>query len=443
MIGKTMPSPPAVEIDIEIPDKVADMLFEPARFKVLWGGRAGVKSWNFARGLLALARIRKMRIGCARETMKSIEDSVHQLLQDQIAALGMGDFFRAQKKNIRGLNGSTFSYHGLRDKSVHNIKSLESVDILWVEEAQNVSRNSWTTVIPTIRKPGSEIWVSFNPELETDETYQRFVVHPPEGAKVLKTGYQDNPFLSDEIRKDMSDMRARDSREGTEEFQYVYEGVCKPAVTGAVYREQLIAAEKEGRMTRVPYDASRPVDTFWDLGFGDNVSIWFAQSIGFEFRLIDFVSDSLKDVSFYLKEMASRPYVYGTVWLPHDGKAKTLAAGGRSVQQLVQAGGHKVRIVPSLSITDGMAAVRTIFNRCWFDADKCAEGLQALKHYRYESDEQMGDSKHQVFKREPMHDWASHPADAFRYFAITIREPEREKAAQTAQAPPVRVGIWS
>lgn len=418
---------------IEVPEKAA-FLFEPARFKVLWGGRAGIKSWSCARALLALARSRRLRIGCARETMKSIEDSVHQLLQDQVGAMGMGEFFRAQKKLIRGMNGSTFSYHGLRDRSVHNIKSLESVDILWIEEAQNVSKKSWNIVIPTIRKPGSEIWASFNPELETDETYKRFVVDPPEGAMVVKTSYRDNPYLSDEIRKDMADLKQKDPAE----FEHVYEGVCRPAVQGAVYKDQLIAAEKEGRITRVPYDASRPVDTFWDLGFGDNTSIWFAQSIGFEFRLIDFVSDSLKDVGFYLGELGKRPYNYRTAFLPHDARAKTLAAGGRSVQQLVEAGGYKVRIVSGLSLVDGMASVRTIFNRCWFDAEKCAEGIQALKHYRYEFDEDL-----KTFKREPMHDWASHPADAFRYFAVSIREPEREKARVEAQTPPVRVGVWS
>ena len=425
-------------MNIEIPAAM-EFLFSPSRFKVAYGGRAGIKSWSFARALLALARTRRLRIGCARETMKSIEDSVHQLLQDQIAALGMGDFFRAQKKNIRGLNGSTFSYHGLRDRSVHNIKSLEAVDILWIEEAQNVSRKSWNTVIPTIRKPGSEIWLCFNPELESDETYQRFVVHKPQRAQVVMTSYRDNPYLSDEIRQDMADLKARDPLE----FEHVYEGTCRPAVTGGIYTDQLLAAEKEGRFTRVPYDASRPVDTFWDLGFGDNVSIWFGQSIGFEFRLIDFLSDHLKDVSYYLGELGKRPYRYGSCFLPHDARAKTLASGGRSVQQLVEAGGYKVRIVPGLSVVDGIAAARTIFNRCWFDAEKCAEGIQALKHYRYETDEAMSDSSHTALKREPRHDWASHPADAFRYFAVSIREPERERKRQEDLHPPVRVGIWS
>ena len=425
-------------MEILLPE-VASFLFDPWRFKVMWGGRAGIKSWSMARALIAQATEQPLRVACGRETMKSIDDSVHKLLSDQIDDMRLGHLFLVQKKQIIGANGSTFTYHGMRDRSVHNIKSLESVDRFWFEEAQNGSRQSWNTLIPTIRKPGSEIWASFNPVLETDETFQRFVSDPPKGARVVKTSYRDNPWLSQEIRDDMEDLKRRDP----DEFEHVYEGTCRPAVTGAVYKDQLIAAEKEGRITRVPYDASRPVDTFWDLGFGDNVSIWFAQSVGFEFRLIDFVSDCQKDVAYYLGELNKRPYTYRTAFLPHDARAKQLAAGGRTVQHLVEAGGYRVRIVPNLSIVDGLAAVRTVFNRCWFDADKCADGVQALKHYRYETDEAMSDSKHQVFKREPVHDWSSHPADAFRYFAVSIQEPAREKARVEAERPPMRVGVWS
>src|ERR1700728_256887 len=193
-------------MNVEIPEILAP-LFQPARFKVVYGGRAGVKSWNIARALLTLGRQQKLRIPCGRETMQSIKDSVHQLLEDQIKLLELDWFYRVRKAEITGLNGTQFTFHGLRDQSIHNIKSLEGADKLWVEEAQNVSKKSWLTVIPTIRKPGSEIWVSFNPELESDDTYQRFVVHPPPGAVVIKTSYRDNPFLSDEIRQDIEHMK--------------------------------------------------------------------------------------------------------------------------------------------------------------------------------------------------------------------------------------------
>ena len=122
-------------------------------------------------------------------------------------------------------------------------------------------------MIPTIHKPGSEIWVSFNPELETDDTYRRFVVSPPPNAVVVKTSFRDNPSLSEELRIEIEYLKATDP----DEYEYVYEGMCRQAVAGAVYKNELLAADKEGRICRVPYAASKPVDTFWDLGYFDNV----------------------------------------------------------------------------------------------------------------------------------------------------------------------------
>lgn len=411
------------EANAEFPAKL-QFLFQPARYKVAFGGRGGAKSWGYARALLILGAQKKLRILCARETQKSIADSVHKLLSDQIASLNLHGFYEVLKSTIRGANGTEFIFAGIRQSSVGDVKSYEGCDICWVEEAQIVSKHSWNVLIPTIRKEGSEIWVSFNPELETDETYQRFVVHPPPEVSPVKINWSDNPWFPDVLRKEKDHMKAVDP----DGYENVWEGQCKQVVEGAIYKDQLIAAEKDGRITRVPYDPIRPVDTFWDLGFGDNTCIWFAQSIGFEFRLIDFLSGSLKDLSFYFNELRQRNYSYGQHYLPHDARAKTLASGGRSIQQQVEAAGFKVSIVPSLSVADGIAAARSIFNRCWLDKDKCADGIQALKHYRYEFDDKLGS-----FKQDPLHDWASHPADSFRMFAVAIREPERKRQEEMPQ----------
>ena len=133
-----------------------------------------------------------MRILCARETQKSIADSVHYLLATQIDKLGLSGFYRILKSEITGANGTTFISAGIR-QNISNINSYESVDICWVEEAANVSKSSWDVLIPTIRKPGSEIWVSFNSELESE----RFVLNPPPGAVLVTTSWCDNPALSD------------------------------------------------------------------------------------------------------------------------------------------------------------------------------------------------------------------------------------------------------
>src|SRR5690606_19695553 len=164
----------------EFPSKLKP-LFQPYRYKVAYGGRGATKSWGFARALLIQGAQRKLRILCTREVQKSIKDSVHSLLSDQIQAMGLGHIYQVLQTEIRGVNGTEFLFAGLSTQTVESIKSYEGVDICWVEEARAVSKRSWSILIPTIRKEGSEIWVSFNPELDTDETYVRFVVNPPPG----------------------------------------------------------------------------------------------------------------------------------------------------------------------------------------------------------------------------------------------------------------------
>lgn len=177
--------------DIQLPHKLA-FLFEPARYKVAHGGRGGAKSWGFARAALIQAAQRPLRVLCARELQVSIAESVHKLLSDQIEAMGLAPWFDVQQQVIRSSAGSEIIFAGIRN-NVTKLKSLEGVDVCWVEEAEKVSNSSWEALIPTIRKPGSEIWVSFNPHDASDPTYQRFVLNPPPGARVVEMNWQDNP----------------------------------------------------------------------------------------------------------------------------------------------------------------------------------------------------------------------------------------------------------
>jgi phage terminase large subunit len=407
----------------------------PQRYKVAYGGRGGTKSWGFARALLILGAQRTLRILCTRETQRSIQESVYTILCDQISNLGLSGFYEIKKTEITGRNGSRFAFEGIR-QNISNIKSFEGFDIVWVEEAQNVSKHSWDTLIPTIRKDGSEVWVGFNPDLESDETYQRFVVHSDAlptrkgetavDAVVVKVNYQDNPFFPETLRAEMEACRKRSE----DDYRHIYEGYCKQVVEGAIYKQQIVQAENDGRFCSVPYDAVKTVDTFWDLGFSDAVSIWLVQTVGFEFHLIDFIQGCQQDIGYYLKQLQDRPYIYGKHYLPHDARARVLAAGGRSIEQQIAATGRRVEIVPNISVEDGIAAVRAIFNRCWFDKTKCADGLQALRHYRYAVDDALSVGEQKVFKRSPLHDWASHPSDAFRMLAVAIEEPKQKPRPQ-------------
>jgi len=402
----------------QFPVKLA-CLFDPpkSRYRVLYGGRGGAKSWGVARALLIKAAKEPLRILCAREFMTSMRDSVHKLLSDQIVDLNLQSFFEITQASIRGKNGSEFSFVGLKN-NVANVKSYEGIDICWVEEASSVTRLSWNVLIPTIRKPDSEIWITFNPELETDETYQRFVVHKPDNAVVTKVNWNDNPWFPDTLKLEMESLKARDP----EAHRTVWEGFCRQTVDGAIFAKEVQMAELENRITRVPYDATKPVHAVFDLGWADATAIWFVQFIGMETRLIRYIEDNQQTISHYLAEMQKFGYVYDTLWLPHDAQNKTLAANGRSIEEIVRAAGYKTRIIDKTPVVDSINAARTIFRSCYFDRENCYDGLQCLRHYRYEVDP---DTKQ--FSRNPLHDQYSHGADAFRYIGLMINEPKERK----------------
>ncbi|MEN9671002.1 MAG: hypothetical protein RL018_1279 [Pseudomonadota bacterium] len=406
----------------EFPIKL-QCLFERQRYKVLYGGRGGAKSWGVARALLILAAKTPTRVLCAREFMTSMKDSVHKLLSDQIQALGLLGFYEITQNSIRGKNGSEFSFVGLKN-NVANVKSYEGVDICWVEEAQSVSRMSWDVLIPTIRKEQSEIWITFNPHLETDETYQRFVLKPPENAIVVKVNWSDNPWFPDTLRDEKDALKSRDPQA----YNVVWEGLCRQTVDGAVFAREMQVAELDGRITKVNYDPTKPVHAIFDLGWSDATAIWFLQFVGMETRIIRYMEGNQQTMSEYLAKMQTFGYIYDTLWLPHDAENKTLAGNGRSIEEIVRAAGYKTRIIGKTPILDSINAARTIFRNCWFDRDNCYDGLQCLRHYRYDVDP---DTKQ--FSKTPVHDQYSHGADAFRYIGLMINEPKERRRPRPVQ----------
>lgn len=195
-------------------------LTQPARYKVYYGGRGGAKSWAFARVLLTMAATVKLRILCVREFQSNITDSVHRLLSDQIMILGLEKQYNITKTAITSNLGSEFIFKGLR-RDIDGVRSTEGVDICWVEEAMTVSEDSWSILIPTIRKEHSEIWISFNTRLATDPTYQRFVVNAQESTIVKKVGWQDNPHFP----QTMDLERLYLQRVDVDAYQNVWEGL--------------------------------------------------------------------------------------------------------------------------------------------------------------------------------------------------------------------------
>lgn len=392
----------------DIPEALG-FLFEPSRYKVAYGGRGGAKSWGFARALLIQGWEKNLRVLCAREFQNSIKDSVHKLLADQIRSLDMGMTYEVQQASIRNrVNGGEFAFIGLRHNA-ENVRSYEAVDRCWVEEAKNVSKTSWETLTPTIRKDDSEIWVSFNPELDSDETYRRFVTKPPPNAVVRKINWQDNPWFPKVLREEMEHLKSTDQ----DAYLNVWEGHCRVTLDGAIYAQEIRAATTEGRITRVAYNEALPVHTFWDLGWADCTSVWFAQRVGFDYMLIDFYQNQFQKLGHYLKVLQDRGYIYGKDYLPHDADHESVAA--ESIAKTMRGMGRDVVVVPRvLDKKLGLKATREIFPRCYFDETKCADGLQSLRRYRYNKNE------YGQYSQNPEHDENSHGADAFEQFARSI-----------------------
>lgn len=421
---------------IKFPEKL-DFLFQKKRYKIIYGGRGGAKSWSVARALLIKGAENTLRILCAREVQKSIKQSVHTLLSDQIKALGLTSFYSILDQEIRGINGTNFSFTGLMSHTTESIKSFEGCDIVWVEEAKNVSKSSWQTLIPTIRKDDSEIWITFNPELDDDETYQRFVADPPENSIVAKIGWQDNPWFNRVLEEERCELLRKDPKE----YAIVYDGECRASVDGAVFAEEIALAMNENRITIVKPVAGVEVHTFWDLGQSDNTAIWFIQIVGLEYRIIDYYQKSGQKIPHYIEQIAKRSYLYGEHYLPHDADHEQQAAQS-TIKDQVQlsiknnpALGRAVKIVPRIPKKAlGINAARQIFGQCLFDKVNTVEGVQCLKHYAYERDEHTG-----RVGKEPKHDIWSHGSDAFLCFAQyfkrdTIKKPSVSFELEYGQA---------
>jgi phage terminase large subunit len=375
----------------------------------MYGGRGSAKSWSVARALLILACQKPIRVLCARETQKSIQESVHRLLKDQIELMGLQDFFEVQETKIIGKNGSDFAFAGIRQQGVTNLKSFEGVDVVWVEEAQVVTRKSWDVLIPTIRKPGSEIWITFNPELDSDETYERFVLTPPDGARVIPVNWSDNPWFPAELETERLAWKKRDPIG----YETVWEGKCRPAVEGAIYAREIDALQRDGRLRNVPYDPMLKVHTVWDLGWNDAMSIVFVQRQASEVRVIDYIEDSHRTLDSYVAEIKDRRWNWGTDYLPHDGRAKNIQTG-KSAEEILRALGRTVQITPNLDIESGIKAARMMFPRCYIEQTKCKALVNALKRYKRQMNQITNEPG------APLHDENSHGADAFRYLAVVV-----------------------
>lgn len=220
------------------------------------------------------------------------------------------------------------------------------------------------------------------------------------------------------------------ARESMTEDQYSQEFECsfEASVKGAVYARELQTAREDARITDVPYDPALPVDTNWDLGTRDATAIWFTQSAaGGVVRVIDYHEDSGYGLDHYVKVVNDKPYVYGQHWMPHDINQREFTTGKTRLELARQLLRPAVLVAPKISVDEGIHASRMVLSRCWIDRTKCRDGLTALVNYRWDFNQRVGD-----FSHLPLHDFASHGADAFRTFAVRYHAPKMKTMSQMA-----------
>lgn len=399
-------------MQVEFPDKL-QFLFQPYRYKVAYGGRGSGKSWSVARALLIIGANKPTRVLCTREVQKSIQQSVHQLLKDQITEIGLDEFYEVQQTVIRGKNGTEFYFSGLSDQTATSLKSFEGVDICWVEEAQTVSAGSWKILQPTIRKNGSEIWVTYNPELETDPTHQLFVVNPPDNCRSVLMNWQDNPWfpktLEDERQHALRMMPAH-------VYHNVWEGRCMPAVEGAIYFEAMSQTMAGGRITNVPHDCNLKTHIIFDLGWNDAMTLILVQKVASELRVIHYIEGNQRILADYSAELRAlrlddQPMNWGTMYLPHDG-FHTRHQTGKDDASVMRGLGWSVMQVPNTHVNTGIDRAREVFPRVYFNKTRTERLVECLKRYRWNISAKTGEAV------TPLHDEFSHGADCFRYMCL-------------------------
>lgn len=229
---------------------------------------------------------------------------------------------------------------------------------------------------------------------------------------------------------DDDELRAAQILMTEEQYEQEFECSFQAAIQGAFYGRMLADLEQRGRFATELYDPEIPVDTAWDFGHTDDTAIWFVQIHRGEVRVIDYYATHGEDIEHYAKVLQEKPYSYDRHWVPHDARAKVFAAAGKTIKEQAATLGITMTVVEKISVQQGIQAVRMMLPQCWFDQDAAADGIECLRQYQREWDD---DKK--VFRKTPLHNWASHGADAFRMLAVAYRErmpkrPEKPKVPQ-------------
>lgn len=423
--------------------EVFEPLLAPARYKGAWGGRGSGKSHFYAEKLIedCLAEPgdygEGMRAVCIREIQKDLAQSSKLLIESKLKALGLGeaDGFKVYKAEIQTPGDGIIIFKGMNDYTADSIKSLEGFKRGWWEEAQTATLHSLNLYRPTLRADGAERWFSWNPRRKTDpvDAMLRGPVLPT-GSIVVKANWRDNPWFTGELEQERQDCL----KQQPEQYPHIWEGDYVKILEGAYYAQCLNTARLEGRIGRVAADPLMTIRLFFDIGGtgakADAVSIWAAQFIGKEIRVLDYYEAVGQPLATHVEWMRERGYEpkRARIWLPHDGETNDKVFNV-SYESALKAAGYQVTVVPNQgkgAAKKRIEAGRRHFPSMWFHAPpeviegkpSTTAGLEALGWYHEKKDEKRG------IGLGPDHDWSSHASDAFGLMAVCAERIQKENS---------------
>jgi phage terminase large subunit len=422
----------ATAVQIALPPKLKPVFIGPADVRGAWGGRGSGKTRSFAK----MAAVRGYMYGqagisgiilCARQYMNSLDDSSLEEVKRAIEEEPfLAEYYDVGEKYVRSHDGRIdFSFAGL-EKSLASIKSKGRILLCWVDEAEPVTAEAWTTLVPTLREEGSdwnaELWVTWNPKRKTAACESRFRNQNDPLIKVVEINWKDNPAFPAKLERE----RQRDLEKRPDQYAHVWDGAYVSVIEGAYFAKHLTLARQQGRVGRVAADPLMKIHLFFDIGGtgarADAVTIWAKQFIGREIRALDYYEAVGQPLSAHVEWMRSRGYTpkRSQIWLPHDGDTNDKVHNVSYASALKGDGlGYNVEVVPNQGVGAAkkrIEAARLHFHAIWFNAPDgvdpettptTAAGLEALGWYHEKKDEERG------IGLGPEHDWSSHGADAF------------------------------
>lgn len=410
---------------IQLPAKLQPIFAGEAQFRGAWGGRGSAKSRSFAtmaavKGLMCAQAGESGLIVCAREFQNSLADSSMAEVKAAIEAHPwLAAAYEIGEKYIRTRDGRIdFTFLGLRH-NVDSVKSLSRIRLLWVDEAEAIPESSWVKVIPTVREPNSELWITWNPERRSSATHKRFRENPPANSKFTECNWRDNPFFPptlDALRRD-------DEAKRPEIYEHVWEGGFATVWSGAYYAKLLAEAGREGRIGKVSRDPLLPLRAVCDLGGtgarSDAFALWIVQFVGREIRFLDYYEAIGEPLSVHVDWLREHGYAKVEVILPHDGASHDRVYDV-SFDSAFRAAGFQTRVIPNQGRGAArlrIEAARRLFPSMWF-SDKTEAGRDCLAWYH----EKRSDD-HREIQLGPEHDFSSHAADSFGLACVVYETP--------------------